>query len=156
MHTLEVIESIKQLKARYFRALDTKDWPLMKTCLASQCIAKYDGGKYSFEGRENIARFFSSYMDDPNLIFMHQGHHPEITIINSTKAKGIWYLQDMVINLNNQTTLQGAGFYHDEYILEDDIWYISATGYERTFEEISERKNITTTFNRFTRQPDQA
>lgn len=149
--TLGIIESIKQLKARYFRALDTKDWPLMKTCLASKCIARYDGGKYSFEGCDNIVRFFRSYMDDPQRIFLHQGHHPEITLISDNEARGIWYLQDTVIDLNKQTTLRGAGFYHDEYLLINNSWYISGTGYERTFEEIEERQRITITYNRFAR-----
>lgn len=149
MLDLPAIESIKQLKARYFRALDSKDWQLMKTCLAEHCTAKYDGGKYSFEGREGIVQFFSAYMDNPKLIFMHQGHHPEITITTETKANGIWYLQDIVINLENNTTLRGAGFYYDEYINIDGNWLINATGYERTFEEVEERKNITISYNRF-------
>ena len=152
MSTLEsftAIEAIKQLKARYFRALDSKEWDLMKTCLADECIAKYDGGKYSFEGRDGIVEFFSSYMDDPKLIFMHQGHHPEIELISESEATGIWYLQDIVINLNNNTTLRGAGFYHDKYIKIEDKWHIIETGYERTFEEIEERKHTTMSFNRF-------
>ena len=149
MFDLATIEEIKQLKARYFRALDSKDWPLMKRCLAQECIAKYDGGKYSFEGREGIVEFFSSYMDNPKLIFMHHGHHPEITLADDTHASGIWYLQDIVISLENNTTLRGAGFYHDEYIKRDGQWLICATGYERTFEEIEERSNTTITFNRF-------
>ena len=149
MLDLQNIEMIKQLKARYFRALDSKDWTLMKTCLAEHCTAKYDGGKYSFEGREGIVQFFSSYMNDPQLIFMHHGHHPEINIINKNEASGIWYLQDIVINLENNTTLRGAGFYHDEYIKQNDQWLINSTGYERTFEEIEERKHTTISFNRF-------
>ena len=149
MLDLQTIEIIKQLKSRYFRALDSKDWGLMKTCLSEHCTAQYDGGKYSFEGREGIVQFFSSYMDDPKLIFMHHGHHPEINIINETQATGIWYLQDIVISLENNTTLRGAGFYHDEYIQVDGEWLINVTGYERTFEEIEERKNTTISFNRF-------
>jgi hypothetical protein len=149
MQNLQHIEAIKQLKARYFRALDSKDWELMKSCLANNCTAKYDGGKYSFNGREHIVQFFSSYMGNPKLIFMHHGHHPEITLLNDTEASGIWYLQDIVINLENNTTLRGAGFYHDRYQLENNHWKILETGYERTFEEIEERHNIKMNHNRF-------
>ena len=148
MTDLHALEAIKQLKSRYFRALDSKDWNLIKSCLSEDCIARYDGGKYSFNGREQIIQFFSAYMGNPRLIFMHQGHHPEITLHND-HAKGIWYLQDMVINLENNTTLRGAGFYHDTYIQHNGEWLIAETGYERTFEEIEERRNITLTFNRF-------
>lgn len=149
MLDLENIELIKQLKSRYFRALDSKNWDLMKTCLSEHCIAKYDGGKYSFNGNDKIVQFFSSYMSNPKLIFMHHGHHPEITLIDNGMATGVWYLQDIVINLDNNTTLRGAGFYHDKYVLENNQWLISETGYERTFEEIEERKNVTMKFNRF-------
>lgn len=149
MQKLIEIEQIKQLKARYFRALDTKDWPLIESCLTEQCIAEYDGGKYSFSGKGKIVQFFSTYMGNPKLIFMHQGHHPEISFIDDHHAKGIWYLQDVVINLENQTTLRGAGFYHDDYTLENKQWLISKTGYERTFEEIEQRNNIKLNFNRF-------
>ena len=52
------IEYIKQLKARYFSALDTKDWQLMHSCLSKECEAIYDSGKYRFAGREEIINFF--------------------------------------------------------------------------------------------------
>lgn len=149
MLDLENIELIKQLKARYFRALDSKLWPLMAECLTEDCVAKYDGGKYSFNGREQIVSFFSQYMGNPQLIFMHQGHHPEITIESTTSATGIWYLQDTVINLDNQTTLRGAGFYHDRYSKINGQWQIQETGYERTFEETQPRGDTTLNFNRF-------
>lgn len=149
MLDLQNIELIKQLKARYFRALDSKEWELMKSCLSDDCVARYDGGKYSFDGSDNIVNFFSSYMNDPKLIFMHQGHLPEITIIDDNNAQGIWYLQDIVINLNNDTTLMGAGFYRDVYKKVDGQWLISETGYERTFEQVEPRVNISMNFNRF-------
>ncbi|HEY9035948.1 MAG TPA: nuclear transport factor 2 family protein [Pseudomonadales bacterium] len=150
MIDLHELEAIKRLKHTYFRALDTKDWPLMRTCLAEECIARYDGGKYSFDGRENIVGFLGQYMDPPTMITLHQAHHPEIDILSDNKATGIWYLQDMVIDLKNNTTLRGAGFYHDEYIKRDGHWQISSTGYERTFEEIEKRSDaIKLNHNRF-------
>lgn len=149
MLDLQAIEQIKQLKARYFRALDSKDWPLMQTCLAPQCTASYDNGKYRFTGREQIVAFFQSFMADPQLIFMHHGHHPEITVIDNSNASGIWYLQDMVINLHKNTTLHGAGFYHDRYVCVDGQWLISETGYQRTFEEIHLRTDVRLRYNRF-------
>lgn len=149
MFDLHSIEAIKQLKARYFRALDCKQWSLMQDCLAAHCTARYDGGKYSFSGRDEIVGFFRTFMDDPQLIFMHQGHHPEITVIDDNNAEGIWYLQDKVINLHNNTILNGAGFYHDRYVRVDGQWLISETGYQRTFEETEQRDLIHLGYNRF-------
>ena len=149
MLALENIELLKQLKARYFRALDSKDWTLMRSCLHDECIAAYDGGKYSFDGADNIVQFFQQYMSSPDMIFMHHGHLPEIEIESAEKAKGIWYLQDKVINLQANTTLEGAGFYHDEYQKVEGQWLIYRTGYERTFEEVHQRDKVRLNFNRF-------
>lgn len=150
MIDLQELEAVKRLKHTYFRALDTKDWALMRECLAEDCVARYDGGKYSFDGRENIVGFLGKYMDPPTMITLHQAHHPEIDFHDATRASGIWYLQDMVINLADHTTLRGAGFYEDEYVKRDGRWQIRVTGYERTFEEIEKRTAaITLTHNRF-------
>lgn len=149
MLDLQTIEAIKQLKARYFRALDSKDWGLMESCLAEHCTAAYDNGKYTLKSRQEIVQFFSSFMSNPQLIFMHHGHHPEISVLSPTTASGIWYLQDMVINVEKNTTLHGAGFYHDQYIQQDGQWLISATGYQRTFEEIHPRTDVRLRYNRF-------
>jgi len=149
MSQLEEIEQIKQLKYRYFRALDSKDWKLMAGCLAENATARYDGGKYSFDGRDQIVGFLSGSMDSPKVIGQHQGHHPEITVTGPTTANGIWYLQDFFINLEDNTTLRGAGFYHDDYIKVDGQWQILNTGYERTYEEVEERGSVRITSNRF-------
>jgi hypothetical protein len=148
-HLLE-IEAIKRLKAKYFRVLDTKDWAGMRECLHADCVARYDGGKYSFDGRERIIAFFSQYLDAPTKITLHQAHHAEIDLVGEGQATGIWYLQDMVIDLDHNTTLRGAGFYKDEYVKVDGSWCIRVTGYERTFEEVEQRSDaIRLTHNMF-------
>lgn len=153
MPDLVEIEAIKRLKAKYFRVLDTKDWNGMRECLHQDCIARYDGGKYSFDGCDNIIRFFSQYLDAPTKITLHQAHHAEIDLVDATHATGIWYLQDMVIDLDNNTTLRGAGFYRDEYRKENGQWKIRLTGYERTFEEVETRgANLKLTHNMFAKK----
>jgi hypothetical protein len=46
---------------------------------------------------------------------MHHGHTPEIEIVDDNNATGIWYLNDLVIDLKSNTQLSGAAIYHDEY-----------------------------------------
>ena len=135
---LLILEDIKQLKYRYFRAVDLNDWDLLKTCMTKDCVARYDGGKYSCDGIEELLKFLSG-MNGPGLLSTHQGHHPEITIKDANTAEGVWYLQDMVINLADNTTLRGAGFYEDHYVKQADGWKIKFTGYERTYEEVEKR-----------------
>jgi hypothetical protein len=70
---------------------------------------------------------------------MHQGHHPEIELTSDTTAKGIWSLQDYVIDRKGNTHLRGASFYYDEYVKVNGEWKIKLAGYERIFEEIGDR-----------------
>ena len=152
MNELLEIEKIKRLKYKYFRALDTNNWPLLAECLSEDCAARYDSGKYSYDSRQAILDFLSEFMDGPKRLTLHQGHHPEIDILNETDATGIWYLQDLVINLDDNTTLRGAGFYEDRYVKMEGQWLIKYTGYERTYEEIEERdEKIRVTSNMFSR-----
>jgi hypothetical protein len=150
MMDLQQIENIKRLKYRYFRTLDQNDWTELAECFADDAVTNYDSGKYSFQGKEDIINFFQQFMSRPTLITQHQAHHPEIELTSDSTAKGIWYLQDIVIDLDANTTLRGAGFYHDEYVKINGEWKIKLTGYVRTYEEIEKRsEKITMLKNMF-------
>ena len=134
MNELLEIEKIKQMKGRYFRMLDTNDWDGLGTTFSDDCISSYSDGAHSYQGREAIIEFLSSSMSGDKFISMHHGHTPEITITSETTATGIWYLQDMLVFVDSNTRLYGAGIYADEYVRVDDEWVHSKIGYKRTFE----------------------
>ena len=135
MNILTEIEHIKQLKARYFRALDTNDWGLFGDCLTEECTADYGDGKYSFQSRDRIVEFMASNMSAATFLSMHNGHHPEIEVLDDgAAATGVWYLQDMILDLKKKIRLYGAGIYSDRYAKEGGTWKICHTGYKRTFE----------------------
>lgn len=134
MNELLEMEKIKQLKARYFRALDTNDWELFGACLRENCISRYAGGRHSFDGRDATVKFMSDNLSGENMLTLHQGHTPEIELIGSLKATGTWYLEDTVIDLKNKFRIYGAGVYHDVYEKVNGHWLISEIGYDRTFE----------------------
>lgn len=130
-------ERIKELKARYFRALDTKDWALFGDCLTEDVEGRYSGGQLNFDAKEPLVNFMIEHLSAATLLTMHHGHHPELEIAeNNLQATGVWYLQDMVIDLESKTRLYGAAIYQDEYRVEKGQWKISKTGYFRTFEFI--------------------
>ena len=62
------IEAIKQLKARYQRAVDTKDWDLMGSVLAADAHSVYSDGKYAFDGRDAIVKFLRDGLGDPGFV----------------------------------------------------------------------------------------
>ena len=141
------IEAIKQLKARYQRAVDTKDWELMRSVLAEDAVSVYSGGKHSYEGRENIVAFLSDPkgLGSTDVVSMHHAHTPEIEITSDTTATGTWYLEDFVISklasdwAPNGTVLHGTGVYEDEYVKAGGQWQIARTGYQRIFEDLQPR-----------------
>ena len=135
------IEAIKQLKARYMRGVDTKDWKALASTFAPDARSVYSGGKYSFEGRDAIMEFLTGALGAAAVASMHHAHTPEIEIIGETTARGTWYREDFVISEAAETEhmpagsiLHGTAIYSDEYRKIDGEWKISLTGYERIFE----------------------
>ncbi len=150
MSQLEEIEAIKQLKYRYFRCLDTKDWAGIRETLAEDATSAYDGGKYSFEGRDAIVQFLSDALGSSRVVSRHHGHHPEIELVSETAARGTWYLEDYVLFCETKLVVRGAAFYHDEYEKIDGRWRIKSTGYERTYEIVEKAgpmENLRTMFD---------
>lgn len=147
VETLVEIEAIKQLKARYQRAVDTKDWELMASVLAPDARSVYSDGKHAYEGREAIVEFLSDAkgLGNTEIVSMHHAHTPEIELTSDTTAKGKWYLEDFVISAlpsdwaPHGTVMHGTGIYIDDYVKIDGTWYLKETGYERIFEDFQPR-----------------
>jgi hypothetical protein len=131
---VEVLEELRQLKYRYLRSLDMKQWDEYADTMTDDISADY-GKRLSFEGRDAVVDYMREWLTAA-IITMHQCHHPEITIDGDT-ASGRWYLEDKVILTEQRMMLTGACFYEDEYRRCDDgKWRISRTGYKRTFEAV--------------------
>ncbi|MGD2008151.1 MAG: nuclear transport factor 2 family protein [Cellvibrionales bacterium] len=136
---LEAIELIKQLKARYFRFLDTRDIPGLATVFTADATARFKSPDYDFDlqGWPALEAFYQKSFT-PKAFGMHNGHHPEITV-DGDQATGIWYLQDIFVNLSQDITIMGSALYHDTYRREAGGWRIASTGYERLWEEHHQR-----------------
>lgn len=134
LHPLLEIESIQQLKYRYFRYLDQRQLDALEQLLVPDCTSAYHNGAYSHDNRDGIMAFLRGSIGSGNLLTLHQGHHPEIELLSDTEAQGFWYLQDIVIDKVKQTRLEGNGFYEDRYRKVNGEWKISHIGYKRTFD----------------------
>lgn len=136
MQTLFDIEEIKQLKARYFRGIDTCNLDLLRTVLTDDVHIRFDSPTYQYEinGMSEAMDFYRNAFTSRRF-GMHNGHTPEIKV-NGSEATGIWYLHDLFINLDEQTILTGSALYEDCYIKVADQWRIQRTGYKRLLEMI--------------------
>ncbi|HMC40130.1 MAG TPA: nuclear transport factor 2 family protein [Acidimicrobiales bacterium] len=139
------IEAIKQVKYRYLRAVDTRDWDLLTTTLAEDATSAYSSGKLSFQGRDAILAFLQESMPEKDMITSHKVHQPEITITSPTTADARWGLEDVVIIVPANLTLRGAAIYEDKMVKTDGEWRIAHTGYRRLYEETSSRDGVTLT-----------
>ena len=149
MQTLLDIEEIKQLKARYFRGIDTANLELLGTVLADDVQIRFDSPTYQIEinGMNDAMNFYRNAFTSRRF-GMHHGHTPEIKV-NGDMATGTWYLHDIFINLDEQTILTGSALYEDNYVKVDGNWRVKRTGYKRLLEMIEPL----TSNHRITSQP---
>lgn len=130
------IASIKQLKYRYLRLLDLKDWDGLAQCFTVDATASYGGGTFEFDGREAIMDFLRETMGSSTVLTSHKVHHPEVEVTGASTASATWALDDLVLLEDFGVVVRGSAFYRDEYVRLDDGWQISHTGYQRVFEEL--------------------
>lgn len=138
---LVAIEEIKNLKARYFRAIDTKDWELLGSVFAADAVFDFreagidpvdtedtGQGPKPVEGGEAIVSAVAKMLEHVQSV--HHGHVPEITIDSVTTATGIWPMEDVIRRLDEQGRPQkkggftGYGHYHETYVRVDGSWRI--------------------------------
>jgi hypothetical protein len=127
----ETLEALRQLKYRYLRTLDLKQWDDFAATLTPDVQASY-GKRLTFDGRDAVVEYMRTALPG-SIITVHQCHHPELTVDGDT-ATGTWYLEDKVIITEHRLLLTGAAFYADEYRRGPDGWQISRTSYVRSYE----------------------
>jgi len=122
---LTQIEAIKQLKARYFRLMDTKQWTEYRDVFTDDLVFQFEtqDTATATNGDEFVA-FVSGRLG--TALSAHHGHMPEIEITSETTATGIWAMFDWVDDPDNGRAFQGFGHYHEEYRLcTDGKWRIA-------------------------------
>jgi uncharacterized protein (TIGR02246 family) len=116
------IEAIRQLKARYFRTMDTKDWAGMRQVFTDDVVVDTsEGGGGVVNGADEFLAFLQEALADATTV--HQGHMPEIELTSDATATGIWALNDIVI-FPTGVRLDGYGHYHETYEKVGGEWRI--------------------------------
>jgi SnoaL-like domain len=130
------IESIKKLKARYCRYLDTKNWQAWRTIFTDDFFSDTSeaGGKV-IEGADEFVAFTRKSLGKPSQVTAHQVHAPEIELLSATTASGVWALED-VVRLAPGMTLRGYGHYHETYEKIEGQWRIKSSKLTRLREDI--------------------
>jgi hypothetical protein len=120
------IEAIKQLKARYFRLMDTKEWLPFSAVFTDDVVVDVSQDKHApgdtIAGRANVVDFIRKAVGKATTV--HHGHMPEIELLSPTEARGIWAMFDYV-EFKSSRGIRGYGHYHEEYRKEGGTWHIS-------------------------------
>jgi hypothetical protein len=126
---------ICNLKARYCRCLDTKDWAGYAAVYAEDAILDTEpsGGK-RVVGRDALVAYVRSSISE-NTITTHHVHAPEIEI-DGDAATGVWAMQDRNIWPNGRKLL-GFGHYHERYVRVNGQWLIAESMLTRINMELS-------------------
>ena len=125
-------EQIKQLKARYFRFVDTQDWDALSDVFTKDAVLQWgpEEGQV-MEGRDAILAGLTANLE--GAVTCHHGHMPEIELIDEDHARGIWSMTDRVDHPD--FLLIGYGHYHEEYLREEGCWRIQRLRLTRLYEE---------------------
>jgi ketosteroid isomerase-like protein len=141
---LEEIEAIKQLKARYFRLLDTKQWDGWGDVFTEDAVLEHPANRSTpLRGRAEIVATVSAGLADR--VTIHHGHMPEIEITGEAQAKGIWAMYDLLIKPlpdgNGEGRYEGYGHYLERYEKgADGRWRIARLHLRRLHLEVEQHK----------------
>jgi uncharacterized protein (TIGR02246 family) len=122
---MDDIEAIKQLKARYCRLMDTKDWDGYRRVFTDDVtMDTTDSGGNVVTGADEFMGFLLGVIGD--VVTVHQCHTPEIQVTSASEATGIWAMEDM-LRYPDGTELHGYGHYHESYEKRDGEWRIKSS-----------------------------
>lgn len=137
---LVAIEDIKNLKSRYFSAVDCKDWPAITDIFTADARVDFSGECQYHVGHHGVTAEGINPADwvviggqatagviagaVGNIIAVHQGHDPQIYVHSADRATGRWTLYDRLEY--GDEIMHGYGHYDEEYRCIEGQWRISA------------------------------
>jgi hypothetical protein len=128
---LEVIEEIRDRKAKYCRYLDTKqfdDWEALFCSDARITFYGPDGEVLlDFTGLTEFSRLTRTLFASTCTI--HQLHNSEIRLITESEVHAIWSMEDWHMysptKENPAKSMNGYGHYYETWRLIDGLWKIA-------------------------------
>jgi hypothetical protein len=124
---LAAIEEIRQVKARYFRFIDSKDRDGLRSVFARDAVLDHTQAEMDHVVRGGDAIADSITLAVAEITTVHHGHMAEIELDSPTTARAVFAMEDMLWwNPGGPFKhMHGYGHYHEDYVLEDGQWKIS-------------------------------
>jgi hypothetical protein len=121
--------AICELKARYCRLLDTKQWDDWADLFTDDFVLDTSaaGGPPPITGPTAALAMVRGMLE--TAITVHQVHQPEISF-DGDSAQAIWAMQDRLV-FGDGTRLSGFGHYTERYVRQGDHWKIASSALTR-------------------------
>ena len=126
---LLAIEEIRQVKARYFRFMDMKDWADFTAVFAPDASVDYapeaaDSSDWKASGATNVVALVRKVVGPA--VSIHHGHMAEVEVISPGTAHAIFAMEDLIFwpEGSRHKTLHGWGHYHETYEKIGGKWVI--------------------------------
>src|SRR5262249_23203751 len=116
---------LQELKASYFRYMDTKRWASWRELFTDDMVFYNDDVPVP-TSTEAMTSSGDDFVEMVSLalehsVTVHQGHMPELRFVDDSHAEGIWAMFDWVDSSGSGgTSMQGFGHYYEQYVKGDD------------------------------------
>lgn len=115
-------QDICELLVRYATGIDRRDWPLFRTVFADDCELDY-GEIGSWRGVDAVTDF----MEKVHAMAGHTLHRlsNQAVAVDGDKAVARTYVDALIMAADNQSGVNGIGFYDDEIVRTSAGWRIA-------------------------------
>lgn len=125
------ITAINELKARYCRYIDTKQWDAFRGLFADDTSFEGFGSAPNGADVDTFVRGVSGRLE--KAVSIHHCHMPEIVFFDENNARGIWAMMDYLEWPKGKSPQEaqgargfcGYGHYEEQYRRERDGWKFS-------------------------------
>jgi 3-phenylpropionate/cinnamic acid dioxygenase small subunit len=115
-------QDISDLLVRYATGIDRRDWPLFRTVFTNDCELDY-GEIGSWNGIDTVADF----MEKVHALAGHTLHRlsNQVIEVDGDTAVARTYVDALIMVGDNQSGVNGVGFYDDELVRTADGWRVA-------------------------------
>jgi len=129
---IQAINSIKNLKFKYWNACDSKKPADILECFYTEKIYINFEDFGIFTSARDMVKKYKFYSCHPHLIEQHAGKNPIIKLLSSNEASGFWSMSYSLIDTQKKISLTISGTYEDLYVRDEaKKWLIKETVFKK-------------------------
>ncbi|HXB84898.1 nuclear transport factor 2 family protein [Mycobacterium sp.] len=115
-------QDIADVLLRYATGIDRRDWPLFRTVFTDDCELDY-GEVGSWRGVDAVTEF----MQQAHALAGHTMHRltNQVVTVDGDSAQTRTYVDALIMLADNNSGVNAAGFYDDEFVRTEKGWQIA-------------------------------